>query len=217
MSWKRSRDLRTLDDAYYDATGAYMSLHDEVLGALCKHQATYLDKRFRFTQPTGNPNRTYKVVNLDTSQLIPLDEKLVTGIPAGQGGILFGHTTEFLGIRGNGSFHTYSLNAITFDVPQNGDNDLDTQVRELERTLHKNWSRQIRELERVATERLRSLVGRDVDYVRRSAGNWAQNMVQSNLGGIRYCPYVHGIHLYVDSDAGYETIDNPTNVKHIWS
>jgi hypothetical protein len=213
MSWKRSRDLRTLDDAYYDATGAYMSLHDEVLGALCKHQATYLDKRFRFVIPTGNPNRTYKVVNLDTSQLIPLDEKRVTGISTSAG-----HTTEFLGIRGNASFHTYSLNAITFDVPQNGNNDLDTQVRELERTLHKNWSRQIRELERVATERLKSLIGRDVDYVRRSAGNWAQNMVQSNLGGIRYCPYVHGIHLYVDTDiGGIETIDNPTNVKHIWS
>ena len=217
MTWKRSRDLHTLDEAHYDALSTYMSLHDEVLGALCKHQATYLDKRFRFTQPTGNPNRTYKVVNLDTSQLIPLDEKLVTGIPAATGGILFGHTTEFLGIRGNGSFHTYSLNAITFDVPENGDNDLDTQVRELERTLHKNWSRQIRELERVATERLKSLIGREVDYIRRTSGNWAQNMVQSNLGGIKYCPYVHGIHLYVDSDAGYETIDNPTNIKHIWS
>jgi len=214
MSWKRSRDLRTLDDAYYDATGAYMSLHDEVLGALCKHQATYLDRRFRFTQPTGNPNRTYKVVNLDTSQLVPLDEKLVTGISTSAG-----HTTEFLGIRGNGSFHTYSLNAITFDIPgrRGIGKDLDTQVRKLERTLHKNWSRQIRELERVATERLKSLVGREVDYIRRTAGNWAQNMVQSNLGGIKYCPYVHGIHLYVDSDAGYETIDNPTNIKHIWS
>jgi hypothetical protein len=214
MTWKRSRDLRTLDDAYYDATGTYINLHDEVLGVLCKHQAMYRDKRFRFTQPTGNPNRTYKVVSVDTSQMIPLDEKRVTGISTSAG-----HTTEFLGIRGNASFHTYSLNAITFDVPQNGDSDLDARARELERTLHKNWSKQIRELERVATERLKSLIGREVDFTRNAAGNWEQNMmVQSNLGGIRYCPYNNGIQLYVDRNpGGWEIINNPTYIKHIWS
>ena len=213
MTWKRSADLVMLDDAFYDATCAYMNLHDEVLGVLCKHQDAYLDKRFRFLQPTGNPNRTYKVVNLDTSQLIPLDEKLVTGIPATSAG----HTTEFLGIRGNGSFHTYSLNAITFDIPQNGENTLDFEIRKLERSLHQNWSKQIREIERVANERVKSLVGRDIDFIRSTAGNWAQNMEQSALGGIKYCPYVGGIHLCVESDAGWETLNNPTYVKHIWS
>ena len=93
MSWPRSRDLRILDEAHYDALSTYMSLHDEVLGALCKHQATYLDKRFRFTQPSGNPNRTYKVVNLDSNQMIPLNNKSVTGISTSAG-----HTTEFLSI-----------------------------------------------------------------------------------------------------------------------
>ncbi len=208
----RQSDLKLLDDAYFNAVGEYQCLVDDIQCELHESQKIYSDKRFRFTKPK-NPNRTYKVVALDTNDMQPMDVKLVTGIPNEPG-----HTTEFLGIRGNGSFHTYPLNAISFNIPQNGQTDhLDTQIRKLERKLHSKWTKQINRICELANKRVESIIGREVDYIRRTAGNWAQNMVQSNLGGIRYCPYVHGIHLYVDSDAGYETIDNPTNVKHIWS
>ena len=212
MSWPRNRDLKHLDDVYFIALGNYMQLHDELMAELCKHQATYLDKRFRFTQPTGNPNRTYKVVNLDTNSLQPLENGLVTGISTSAG-----HTTEFLGIRGNGSFHIYPLNAITFDVPQNGDNELDKQIRKLEYKLHRKWSDQLMEIEGEATNQLKSLVGRDMDFVRKTAGNWAQNMEQNVFRGIVYCPYDHKMHLFLEDDNGFVSLDNPMLIKHIWS
>jgi hypothetical protein len=211
MSWPRNRDLKHLDDVYFDAIGNYMNLHDEVLGALCKHQATYLDKRFRFTRPTGNPNRTYKVVNVDTHSLQPIDEKdFWTGPP-------FDHTSEFLGIRGNGSFHIYPLNEITFDLPCNGGDALDTQILELEYNLHKNWSEQIMEIEENAPQRLKSLYGREVDFIRKTAGNWAKNMEQNVFRGMVYCPYDHGMHLFLENDKEFVSLENPTLIKHIWS
>lgn len=212
MSWPRNRDLKHLDAVFFDAVSNYMQLHDELNGALCKHQSTYLDKRFRFTQPTGNSRRTYKVVNMTTNSLQPLEEKLVTGIPTGSG-----HTTEFLGIRGNGSFHTYPLNAITFAVPKNGDNELDSQIRELEFNLHRNWSDQLMEIEDEATNRLKPLVGREVDFIRKASGNWAKNMEQNVFRGMVYCPYDHGMHLFLESDKEFVSLENPMLIKHIWS
>ena len=202
-----------MDDVYYETIGNYSQLDQQVVAALCNQQSTYLDKRFRFVNPK-KPNRTYKVVAVDTHSLQPMtprDEKdFRTGPP-------FDRTSEFLGIRGNGSFHIYPLNEVTFDVPQNGDSELDGQLLELEYNLHKNWSEQIMEIEKNATQRMKSLIGREVDFIRSTAGSWAKNMEQNVFRGMVYCPYDLGMQLFLEDDSGFVSLDNPTLIKHVWS